>query len=109
MQQTACKIRSGGHYGLCRAAASGWAAGLFLSTLVVFNRKISCVQVLTSIDKSSVDFSMLRDQDKSKALKRSSPRLMPPAGFLALTSFTTQAIPGGTARRTQYGGCPVNV
>lgn len=94
MQQTAGKLRGGGTMAVAGATAAGYVAGRFLSPAVGFDREMSRVQALTRIDKSSVDFSALRDQAKKLGAETQFTTTDAASGqaFLAMAGFTPQAI-----------------
>lgn len=94
MQQTAGKLRGGGTMAVAGATAAGYAAGRFLSPAVGFDREMSRVQALTRIDKSSVDFSALREQAKKLGAETQFTTTDAASGqaFLAMAGFTPQAI-----------------
>jgi len=94
MQQTAGKLRGGGTMAVAGATAAGYAAGRFLSPAVGFDREMSRVQALTRIDKSSADFSALRDQAKKLGAETQFTTTDAASGqaFLAMAGFTPQAI-----------------
>lgn len=94
MQQTAGKLRGGGTMAVAGAAAAGYAAGRFLSPAVGLDREMSRVQALTRIDKSSVDFSALRDQAKKLGAETQFTTTDAASGqaFLAMAGFTPKAI-----------------
>lgn len=94
MQQTAGKLRGGGTMAVAGAAAAGYGAGRFLSPAVGFDREMSRVQALTRINKSSVDFSVLRDQAKKLGAETQFTTTDAASGqaFLAMAGFTPQAI-----------------
>lgn len=94
MQQTAGKLRGGGTMAVAGATAAGYAAGRFLSPAVGFDREMSRVQALTRIDKSSVDFSALRDQAKKLGAETQFTTTDAASGqaFLAMAGFTPKAI-----------------
>ncbi|HCQ7009054.1 phage tail tape measure protein [Enterobacter hormaechei] len=94
MQQTAGKLRGGGTMAVAGATAAGYVAGRFLSPAVGFDREMSRVQALTRIDKSSADFSALRDQAKKLGAETQFTTTDAASGqaFLAMAGFTPQAI-----------------
>lgn len=94
MQQTAGKLRGGGTMAVAGATAAGYAAGRFLSPAVGFDREMSRVQALTRIDKSSTDFSALREQAKKLGAETQFTTTDAASGqaFLAMAGFTPQAI-----------------
>ena len=94
MQQTAGKLRGGGTMAVAGATAAGYVAGRFLSPAVGFDREMSRVQALTRIDKSSVDFSALREQAKKLGAETQFTTTDAASGqaFLAMAGFTPQAI-----------------
>ncbi|MCS2168138.1 phage tail tape measure protein [Scandinavium manionii] len=94
MQQTAGKLRGGGATAVAGATAAGYVAGRFLSPAVGFDREMSRVQALTRIDKSSADFSALRDQAKKLGSETQFTAGDAASGqsFLAMAGFTPQAI-----------------
>jgi TP901 family phage tail tape measure protein len=94
MQQTAGKLRGGGTMAVAGATAAGYAAGRFLSPAVGFDREMSRVQALTRIDKSSADFSALREQAKKLGAETQFTTTDAASGqaFLAMAGFTPQAI-----------------
>ncbi|HEP1033994.1 TPA: phage tail tape measure protein [Enterobacter kobei] len=94
MQQTAGKLRGGGTMAVAGATATGYVAGRFLSPAVGFDREMSRVQALTRIDKSSADFSALRDQAKKLGAETQFTTTDAASGqaFLAMAGFTPQAI-----------------
>ena len=94
MQQTAGKLRGGGTMAVAGATAAGYVAGRFLSPAVGFDREMSRVQALTRIDKSSADFSALREQAKKLGAETQFTTTDAASGqaFLAMAGFTPQAI-----------------
>lgn len=94
MQQTAGKLRGGGTMAVAGATAAGYVAGRFLSPAVGFYREMSRVQALTRIDKSSADFSALRDQAKKLGAETQFTTTDAASGqaFLAMAGFTPKAI-----------------
>lgn len=94
MQQTAGKLRGGGTMAVAAATAAGYAAGRVLSPAVGFDREMSRVQALTRMDKSSVDFSALREQAKKLGAETQFTTTDAASGqaFLGMAGFTPLAI-----------------
>lgn len=93
-QQTAGKLRSAGTVAVAGATVAAYGSGRFLAPAVGFDREMSRVQALTRIDKSSADFSALREQAKKLGAETQFTTTDAASGqaFLAMAGFTPKAI-----------------
>lgn len=93
-KETAGKLRGAGMGMTLGAAATGYAAGSFLSPAVGFDTDMSRVMALTRMDKNDSRFTDLREQAKKLGAETafSSSDAAQGQAFLAMAGFTPEAI-----------------
>lgn len=93
-KETAGKLRGAGMGMTLGAAATGYAAGSFLSPAVGFDTDMSRVMALTRMDKKDSRFTDLREQAKKLGAETafSSSDAAQGQAFLAMAGFTPEAI-----------------
>ncbi|MEG7607409.1 phage tail tape measure protein [Citrobacter braakii] len=93
-KETAGKLRGAGMGMMLGTAAAGYAGGRFLAPALSFDKEMSRVQALTRIDKSSSEFTALREQAKKLGAETAFTTTDAARGqsFLAMAGFTPGSI-----------------